>query len=255
MLMTGEGINQSKFASPITMRDDMQEINAIALNQEQANHQSIATSLDRGLSHQEQNINNYVKGIAKHVDAGGKVNWSELGRNSEAVQSAVNHELCTGEGYKNTTEESANLAIKASGGLKVPIIGGTTVEGSLSAGNTSAQDTSLSSENVKQEHWSKNFDSLVEASTNKDFGQSWGADSTLTEDIQSTRASNLDLREQEQLSRDRIDSLQQRNEEIRSFVSSYDIAATHLVADKLMDNGMTQLEAQRLIDNPFKANA
>lgn len=255
MLMTGEGINQSKFASPITMRDDMQETNAIALNQEQANHQSIATSLDKGLSHQEQNIDNYVKGLAKHVDAGGKVNWSELGKNAESVMNAVNHELQNGSGYNNRTEESAGMAIKASGGLKVPIIGGTTVEGSLGVSDASSQETFSRFNNAAQEHWSKNFENVVEASTNKDFGQSWGADSTLTEDIQSTRASNLDLREQEQMSKDRIDSLQKRNEEIISFGSSYDIAATHLVADRLMENGMTQVEAQRLIDNPFKANS
>jgi hypothetical protein len=48
--------------------------------------------------------------------------------------------------------------------------------------------------------------------------------------------------------------LQQRAEEIRSFGSSYDVAATHLVADKLVNNGMTQLDAHRLIDNPVRAN-
>ena len=78
----------------------------------------------------------------------------------------------------------------------------------------------------------KHFENVVEASTNKDFGQSWGADSNLTQDIQSTRSSNMDLRQQEQLSHDKVESLQQRAEEIRSFGSSYDISATHLVADR-----------------------
>ena len=256
VISSGDGINQSKFASPITMRDDMQASNATALHNETSNHQSISTSLEKGLSHQEQNIDNYVKGLAKHVDAGGKVNWSALGKNADNVMSAVNHELRSGEGYRNATEEAAHLALKASAGGDIPFTKiGATVEGSLSAGNTSTQDTSFSEDDIKQEHWSKNFESVVEASTNQDFGQSWGADNNLTQDIQSTRASNIDLKEQEQMSQDKIDSLQRRSEEIKSFGSSYDIAATHLVADRLMDNGMTQLQAQRLIDNPFKANA
>lgn len=255
MLMSGEGINQSKFGSPITMRDDMQASNATALHNETSNHQSISASLEKGLSHQEQNIDTYVKGLAKHVDAGGKVNWSALGKNADNMMSAVNHELQTGEGYSNETRENALMAIEASGGLNVPIIGGVTASARGELHDSSSQETSLKNNNVKQEHWSKNFESVVEASTNKDFGQSWTTDNNLTEDIQSTRARNVDLKEQEQMSQDKIDSLQKRSEEIKSFGSSYDIAATHLVADRLMDNGMTQLQAQRLIDNPFKANA
>ena len=255
IISTGDGINQSKFASPITMRDDMQESIATTLNQEQSNHKSISSSLEKGLSHQEQNIDNYVKGLAKHIDAGGRVNWSELGKNAQSVQNAVNYELQTGEGYSNRTEESAAIAMRVSGGLKVPIIGGAEVESSATIQNASTQDTSLNQQNTKQEHWSKNFENVVEASSNKDFGKSWGTDSNLTEDIQSTRASNMDLRQQEQLSKDRIDSLQQRAEEIRSFGSSYDVSATHLVADKLVNGGMTQLAAQRLIDNPIRAGS
>lgn len=255
IISTGDGINQSKFASPITMRDDMQESIATALNQEQSNHKSISSSLEKGLSHQEQNIDNYVKGLDKHIDAGGRVNWNELGKNAQSVQNAVNYELQTGEGYSNRTEESAAIAMRVSGGLKVPIIGGAEVESSATIQNDSTQDTSLNQQNTKQEHWSKNFENVVEASSNKDFGKSWGADSNLTEDIQSTRASNMDLRQQEQLSKDRIDSLQQRAEEIRSFGSSYDVSATHLVEDKLVNGGMTQLAAQRLIDNPIRAGS
>lgn len=255
VINSGDGINQSKFASPITMRDDMQASNATAINKEMSNHQSISTSLEKGLSHQEQNVDNYVKGLAKHVDAGGKVNWSALGKNAESVINAVNHELQNGSGYNNRTQESAGMAIKASGGLKAPIIGGVEIEGSASISDVSSQETFSRFNNTDQEHWSKNFENVVEASMNKDFGQSWGADNNLTQDIQSTRASNIDLKEQEQMSQDKINLLQTRSEEIKSFGSSYDIAATHLVADKLMDNGMRQLEAQRLIDNPFKANA
>ena len=254
VISTGDGINQSKFASPITMRDDMQETTATALHAEESNHKSISASLDKGMSHQEQNVDNYVKGLAKHIDGGGKVSWNSLGRNSQSVQNAVNHELQTGEGYSNRTDETANLAIKASGGFKVPVIGGAGVEGSISTSNSSAQDTSLGTHNSQQEHWSKNFENVVEASANKDFGQSWGADSNLTQDIQSTRSSNIDLRQQEQLSQDKMNSLQQRMEEVKSFGSSYDISATHLVADRLVENGMTQLDAHRLIDNPIRAN-
>ncbi len=256
IISTGDGINQSKFASPITMRDDMQESITTALNQEQSNHKSISSSLEKGLSHQEQNIDNYVKGLAKHIDAGGRVNWSELGKNAESVQNAVNYELQTGEGYRNETREMIVGRIEGSVGGNIPFTKiGANVYGGIEAADTSTQDTSLNQQNTRQEHWSKNFENVVEASSNKDFGQSWGADSNLTEDIQSTRASNIDLRQQEQLSRDRIDSLQQRAEEIRSFGSSYDVSATHLVADRLVDGGMTQLAAQRLIDNPIRAGS
>lgn len=252
---TGDGINQSKFASPITMRDDMQESIATTLNQEQSNHKSISSSLEKGLSHQEQNIDNYVKGLAKHIDAGGRVNWNELGKNARSVQNAVNYELQTGEGYSTDTREMASFAIEASGGLKIPVIGGGEIRTRGEVQGQASQETSLKNTNTSQEHWSKNFENVVEASSNKDFGQSWGADSNLTKDIQSTRASNMDLRQQEQLSRDRIDSLQQRAEEIRNFGSSYDVSATHLVADRLVDGGMTQLAAQRLIDNPIRASS
>lgn len=255
IISTGDGINQSKFASPITMRDDMQESIATTLNQEQSNHKSISSSLEKGLSHQEQNIDNYVKGLAKHIDAGGRVNWSELGKNAQSVQNAVNYELQTGEGYSNETRENVLVAMEASGGFKIPIIGGATVSARGELHDSASQETSLKNTNTSQEHWSKNFENVLEASSNKDFGQSWGADSNLTEDIQSTRASNMDLRQQEQLSRDRIDSLQQRAEEIRSFGFSYDVSATHLVADRLVDGGMTQLAAQRLIDNPVRASS
>ena len=255
IISTGDGINQSKFASPITMRDDMQESNAMSLNQEQANHKSISASLDKGLSHQEQNVDNYVKGLAKHIDAGGKVNWSSLGKNAESVQNAVNHELQTGAGYRNESREAATARIEASFGANIPL---TSIGGHVSAvaevADTSSQDTSLNHHNVKAEHWSKNFENVVEASTNKDFGKSWGADSNLTQDIQATRSANMDLRQQEQLSHDKVQSLQQRAEEIRSFGSSYDISATHLVADRLVEGGMSQLAAQRLIDNPMRAN-
>ena len=255
VISTGDGLNQSKFASPITMRDDMQETNALSLNQERANHKSISASLDKGLSHQEQNVDNYVKGLARHIDAGGKVNWSSLGKNAESVQNAVNHELQTGDGYRNETREAATARIEASFGGNIPLTKiGASAQGSLEVGDNSSQDTSLNYSNAKQEHWSKNFENVVEASTNKDFGQSWGADSNLTQDIQSTRSSNMDLRQQEQLSHDKVESLQQRAEEIRSFGSSYDISATHLVADRLVESGMTQLEAHRLIDNPMRAN-
>ena len=254
VISTGDGINQSKFASPITMRDDMSESNALSLNHEQANHKSISASLDKGLSHQEQNVDNYVKGLAKHIDAGGKVNWSALGKNAESVQNSVNHELQTGDGYSNRTDETANMAIKSSIGFKVPIVGGAEIEGSLGVLDASSQETFSRFNNTQQEHWSKNFENVVEASTNKDFGQSWGADANLTQDIQSTRSTNMDLRQQEQLSHDKVESLQQRAEEIRSFGSSYDVSATHLVADRLVESGMTQLAAHRLIDNPIRAN-
>ena len=253
IITTGDGINQSKFTSPITMRDDMQESNAISLNQEQANHKSISASLDKGLSHQEQNVDNYVKSLAKHIDAGGKVNWSSLGKNAQSVQNAVNHELQTGDGYSNRTDETANMAIKKSFGFKAPIIGGAEIEGNVGITDASSQETFTRFNNAEQEHWSKNFENVVEASTNKDFGKSWGADSNLTQDIQSTKSSNMDLRQQEQISHDKVESLQQRGEEIRSFGSSYDISATHLVADRLVAGGMNQLDAHRLIDNPIRA--
>ncbi len=253
---TGDGLNQSKFASPIMMRDDMQETNSLALGKEHANHKSIGATLEKGLSHQEQNIDNYVKGLAKRIDAGERVNWSALGKNAESVANAVNYELQTGQGYQNETREMASLAVEASFGGDLPFtkIGGIVIGRGELQGQAS-QENSLRTINSEGKHWSQNFENIVEAGSNADFGKSWGVDSNLTHDIQSTRSANMDLRQQEQVSSDRIESLQQRAEEIRSFGSSYDVSATHLVASRLEDGGMNPLTAQRLIDNPMRANA
>ena len=253
---TGDGLNQSKFASPIMMRDDMQETNSLALGKEHANHKSIGASLEKGLSHQEQNVDNYIKGLAKRIDAGGRVNWSALGKNAESVYNAVNYELQTGQGYQNETREMAVGRIEASFGGDIPFTKiGANVYGGIEVADTSSQNTSFGTSNVKAEHWSKNFENIVEAGNNADFGKSWGVDANLTQDIQSTRSANMDLRQQEQISSDRIESLQQRAEEIRSFGSSYDVSATHLVASRLEAGEMNPLAAQRLIDNPMRANA
>jgi hypothetical protein len=273
----GPGITESSGANKINMRDDTQQSLQLAYNNEERILDSIGNRYAATESHQRSNVNNWVKSLAKHVDAGGSIDYKSLGSSGDAVQAAVNHELQTGEGYNYNRSQTGMMrgsaevavdvkavaaaaagmaagpagAVVASGLAKItPVEAKASVSGNYEAADVTSQEISERNSNTRSEHWDKNYNKVLEAAQNDSFNQNHNIDKSLSRDIQSTASKSKELSAEYTKHEERAQSLQHQMQQVQSFGASYDIDATKLVHEKLVDSGMSSLEALNVIDDP-----
>lgn len=113
---TGQGINIAQTANKLDLVSEERNSNMTALNKEQQHMKELRAQYSENDAHQMQNMESYVKGIARRMDSGQDINFNQLGRIGEDLQKAVNHERTVGDAfhYDKTQDAALKAGIEAS---------------------------------------------------------------------------------------------------------------------------------------------
>lgn len=106
---TGQGINIAQTANKLDLASEERNSNMTALNKEYQHMKELRAQFSKNNAHQMQNMQNYVKSIAKRMDGGQDINFNQLGRIGEDLQKAVNHERNVGDRFEYNKSQDASL--------------------------------------------------------------------------------------------------------------------------------------------------
>jgi hypothetical protein len=282
--LTGAGMNLGSYANKIDFRGEKLTSDQRALNEEQRSISSKGVQLNDTQATQETSMESYVTQLAKRVDGGEKINFSELGKNGIALEKAVNYELTHGDGYSYDKSQSNALKGDITGKVdagsiigsainKLPLPGkvgdyagkllSKTLPFDLSASVTASADlASTNTQSINRnyissegDHWRNNKDAITEVAKNTDFNKSVGINQELTSTITSSSEKVKNLTAEMGMHHERAQNISNQIQQVESFGETFNVDGTHKVEERLKSMGLSSRAAHDLIENPTSANS
>lgn len=132
---------------------------------------------------------NYLSHMAEQQSQGKVLNYEQSGEQGRAMQQAVNYTKQLHDDHNYSWDQAAQTALKASasGELKIfGVGGGLSVEGSLSAQNSSRQDVGERSQINRENNASESHNNLIKALSSESFAENNHFDKSFSNDVRAS---------------------------------------------------------------------